>query len=143
MIVLDTTILAYAAGGDHPLRDHSLRLLEAIADGRIEGTTTVEVIQELVHVRARRLGRADAARAGRSYAELLAPLLVMREETVESALLIFERVDSLGAFDAFLAASAMIGKADALVSADRSFSSVPGLRHVAPGTAEFDRLLDA
>lgn len=136
-------MLAYAAGGDHPLRDHSLRLLEAIADGRIEGTTTVEVIQELVHVRARRLGRADAARAGKSYAELLAPLLVMREETVESALRIFERVDSLGAFDAFLAASAMIGKADALVSADRSFSSVPGLRHVAPGTVEFDRLLDA
>lgn len=143
MIVLDTTILAYGAGGDHPLRDESLTLLEAIAEGRIEATTTVEVIQEFVHIRARRQSRPEAAKIGRSYAELLGPLLVVGEDTVEGALRIFERHDSLGAFDAFLAASALSSNADALVSADRSFSSVPKLRHIAPGTREFDRLVGA
>ena len=141
MIVLDTTILVYATGDVHPLRSDSLRLLEAIADGRIEGTTTLEVIQEFVHVRARRQGRADAAKSARSFADLLAPLLVARDLIVDAGLRIFERHDSLGAFDAFLAASAIAGKADALVSADRSFSSVPQLRHVVAGTPEFEHLV--
>jgi len=143
VIVLDTTILVYATGDVHPLRNDNLRLLEAIADGRIEGTTTVEVIQEFVHVRARRQGRAEAAKSARSFADLLAPLLVARDLTVDDGLRIFERHDSLGAFDAFLAASAIADKADALVSADRAFSSVSRLTHIAPGTAEFDRLLAA
>jgi uncharacterized protein len=143
VIVLDTTILVYATGDVHALREDSLRLLEAIADGRIEGTTTFEVIQEFVHVRARRQGRAEAAKAARSFADLLAPLLVARDLTVDDGLHIFERHDSLGAFDAFLAASAIAAKADALVSADRAFSSVPRLPHIAPATAEFERLLAA
>jgi len=56
---------------------------------------------------------------------------------------IFERSESLGAFDAFLAATAIASDAEALVSADRAFSSVSRLAHVAPGTEEFERLLAA
>jgi len=140
VIVLDTTVLVYAVGVDHPLREPSRRLVDAIAAGRVHATTTVGVIQEFVHVRARRLGRADAVKAGRSFAELLAPLLVT-PVSVEAALRIFERSDSLGAFDAFLAATAIANDAEALVSADRAFSSVSRLVHVVPGTAEFESLL--
>ena len=143
MIVLDTTILVYATGDVHPARNDSLRLLEAIAHGRIEGTTTIEVIQEFVHVRARRQSRAEAAKSARSFADLLSPLLVIHEAIVEAGLRIFERSNSLGAFDSFLAATAIASGADALVSADGGFSSVPRLMHVVPGTAEFDRLLAA
>ena len=74
MIVLDTTVLVYAKGDDHPLRSPARELIEAIADQRIEATTTPEVIQEFVHVRARRRGREDAANLGRDFAELLSPL---------------------------------------------------------------------
>ena len=143
MIVLDTSVLVYAVGAEHPLRDPSRRLVEAIAAGRVDATTTIEVIQEFVHVRARRQGRADAAKAGRNFADLLAPLLVMPESSVEVGLRIFERSKELGVFDAFLAATALASGADALVSADRAFSSVTRLAHVVPGTAEFDRLLTA
>jgi predicted nucleic acid-binding protein len=54
MIVLDTTVLVYAVGADHSLRRPCRDLVEAIAERRIEATTTVEVIQEFVHVRGRR-----------------------------------------------------------------------------------------
>jgi predicted nucleic acid-binding protein len=64
------------------------------------------------------------------------------EDIVGAGLRIFEQQDSLGAFDAFLAASAISSKAEALVSADRSFAAVPRLRHVAPGTPAFEHLLD-
>ena len=143
MIVLDTTILVYATGDAHALRNDSLRLLEAIAAGRVEGTTTVEVIQEFVHVRARRQGRAEAAKSARSFADLLAPLLISQEATVEAGLRIFGRSKSLGAFDAFLAATALESGADALVSADQAFTSVARLTHVVPGTPAFERLLAA
>jgi predicted nucleic acid-binding protein len=143
VIVLDTTVLVYAVGVDHPLRGPSRQLVEAIATGVVHATTTVEVIQEFVHVRARRQGRADAARHGRSFAELLSPLLVTPAAAVEAGLRLFERSDALGAFDAFLAATAIAHDAHALVSADRSFSSVPRLPHVVPGSAEFAELLGA
>ena len=64
MIVLDTTVLVYAVGAEHPLRDPSRELVGAIADGVIEATTTIEVVQEFVHVRARRRDRQDAAATG-------------------------------------------------------------------------------
>jgi uncharacterized protein len=64
VIVLDATVLVYAVGGKHPLRDPCRRLVDAVADGSLAATTTVEVIQELVHVRPRRRGRPDAARLG-------------------------------------------------------------------------------
>ncbi|HUZ82115.1 MAG TPA: type II toxin-antitoxin system VapC family toxin [Gaiellaceae bacterium] len=143
MIVLDTTVLVYAVGSEHPLREPSRKLIDAIAAGRVDATTTAEVIQEFVHVRARRRGRTDAAKAGRNFADLLAPLLVIPEASVETGLRIFERSKSLGVFDSFLAATALAHGADALVSADRAFSSVAYLKHVVPGTPAFDRLLAA
>jgi uncharacterized protein len=143
VIVVDTTVLVYAVGTDHPLREPSRRLIDAIAVGRVDATTTIEVIQEFVHVRARRRGRRDAAKAGRNYADLFAPLLVMPESTVDTGLRIFERSKSpLGVFDAFLAAATLASGADALVSADRAFSSVSRLKHIVPGSGEFDRLLE-
>ena len=74
MIVLDTTVLVYAKGTDHPLREPCRDLIAAIAEERLHATTTTEAIQEFVHVRARRRDRGDAAALGRSYAELLSPL---------------------------------------------------------------------
>ena len=141
MIVLDTSVLVYAVGQDHPLRDPSRRLVDRIMRGRLHATTIAEVIQETAHVRSRRYGRRDAAAVARDYATLLDPLLVLDASHVAAALTLFERHESLDAFDALLAAAAVAAEADALVSADRAFASVPKLRHVSPGTAEFGRLV--
>jgi predicted nucleic acid-binding protein len=143
VIVLDTTVLVYAVGDDHELRDPARAIVEAVEDGRIQATTTVEAIQEFVHVRARRRDRPDAAGLGRAYLGLLSPLLHPSEEDLVAGLRLFEREESLGAFDAVLAASAIAGGADALVSADRSFAGVRGLRWVDLGGDELATLLGA
>jgi uncharacterized protein len=132
VILLDTTVLVYAKGRDHPLRDPCRELIAAVADRRVEATTSVEVIQEFVHVRARRRGRLDAATLGRDYAELLAPLLGPTLEDLGAGLALFERTKHLGAFDAVLAAAAARIGASALVSADGGFASVPEIAHVVP-----------
>jgi predicted nucleic acid-binding protein len=132
MILLDTTVLVYAKGDAHPLRDPCRELIAAIADRRLDATTTVEVIQEFVHVRARRRGRADAVALGRDYAELLAPLLSPTGKHLHDGLSLFERAASLGAFDAVLAAAAASAGVSALVSADTGFADLPELPHIVP-----------
>ena len=140
MIVLDTTVLVYAKGATHPLRDPCRELIVAIADGRLDATTTVEVLQEFAHVRAQRCGRTDAVGLAADYAELLSPLLSVTSDDLLAGLGMFERIAGLGAFDAVLAA-ATLGAADALVSADGAFADVPGLTHVVPDAAGLRSLL--
>lgn len=143
MIVLDTTVLVYAKGAEHPLRDPCRELIAAIAERRVEATTTAEVIQEFVHVRARRRDRADAAALGRDYAELLAPLLPVAHDELVRGLGWYEDGERLGAFDTVLAAAAAAAGAEALVSADAAFAELDGIAHVTPDAAGVARLLDA
>ncbi len=141
MIVLDTTVLVYAKGADHPLRDPCRELVAAIADERIEATTTAEVIQEFVQVRARRRDRGDAAALGRDYAELLSPLLTITGDHLKRGLALFELTLQLGAFDAVLAAAAANAGAAAVVSADTAFADQSDISHVVPDAAGIAHLL--
>ncbi|MGB7686277.1 MAG: type II toxin-antitoxin system VapC family toxin [Solirubrobacterales bacterium] len=142
MIVFDTTVLVYAMGSEHPLREPCRELVGAIADGEIQATTSVEVIQEFVHVRARRRGRQDAAASGRDYAELLSPLLTVTRDHLQQGLALFERTDRLGAFDAVLAATAAAAGASALVSADTAFADAGDVAHIVPDAAGVAALLE-
>ncbi|MEZ0367119.1 type II toxin-antitoxin system VapC family toxin [Mycobacterium sp. pUA109] len=141
MIVLDTTVLVYAKGADHPFRDPCRKLIAAIADERIDATTTPEVIQEFVHVRARRRGRTDAVTLGRDYAELLSPLLSITRDHLQQGLALFETTPQLGAFDAVLAAAAAEAGAAAIVSADTAFAGLPGVAHIVPDANGIAKLL--
>ena len=143
MIVLDTTVLVYAKGAEHPLREPCRDLIAAIAAGEVEATTSIEAIQEFVHVRARRRPRPDAAALGRDYAELLSPLLIVERDHLRRGLKLFESVAALGAFDAVLAAAAIDVGATALVSADGGFAGVRTLDHVVPDAAGVQGLLGA
>jgi len=143
VIVLDTTVLVYAVGRAHPLREPSRALIAAIAEGQVEATTTVEVIQEFVHVRARRHDRHDAAARGRELLRLLGPLLAAGEADLAMALRLCEEHERLGVFDAVLAAVTMLSGADALISADRAFAEVRGLTHLDPASPEPRRLSGA
>jgi predicted nucleic acid-binding protein len=132
MILLDTTVLIYAKGQAHPLRDPCRDLIEAIRQRTLEATTTVEVIQEFVHVRARRRGRADAARLGQDYVTLLSPLLSPTGQDLATGIALFEHSQSLGAFDAVLAAVAAASAVKCVVSADAAFAEVPDIVHLIP-----------
>lgn len=141
MIVLDTTVLVYATGTCHPLRDPCRDLIAAIAEDAVQATTSAEVIQEFVHVRAQRRDRGDAAALGRDYAELLSPLLTVTREHLQQGLALFEKVGRLDAFDAVLAAAAAATEATALVSADAAFAHAPNVPHIVPDAGGVEGLL--
>jgi uncharacterized protein len=127
VILLDTTVLVYAVGDDHGLREPARAVLRAVAERRLQATTTVEVIQEFLHVRARRRSRADAIAGAAAYMTLLSPLLTIDEAMLTRALALFGAHGRIGAFDAVLAAATMAQPDASLISADRAFAEVTGL----------------
>jgi uncharacterized protein len=139
VIVLDTTVLVYAVGADHPFREPCLRLLAAASSLRL--TTTAGVIQEFVHVRQRRRPRADAVALGRAYLDLLSPLLDVSDAAVGDALDLLVEHPRLGPFDAVLAAAAARARCTALVAADSAFSGIRGCAVVVPDDDGVDGLL--
>lgn len=139
MIFLDTTVLVYAVGGEHPLRQACRAIIRAVQRGDVTARTSVEVIQELAHVRARRCGRHDAALVAREFAGLLQPLVVVDELDLKRGLELFDRTASLGAFDCVLAATAM-RRGASLVSADNGFSQIDGLAALNPAI-DLDRIM--
>lgn len=141
MIVLDTTVLVYATGDEHPLRTPCRRLVGLLGEGALVATTTVEVVREYADVRARRVARADAVLQARAFADLLGPLQRVDEQTLLAGLELFADHERLGSFDAVLAATALTAGAKALVSAERAFGEVPGLLHVVPDEAGIEELL--
>jgi uncharacterized protein len=134
-------VFVYAVGVEHPLKESSKRVLEAVQSGAVQGATTAGVLQEFADVRARRRPRSDAVALARDFAALLSPLQRVEESDVDLGLRIFERSDQLGSFDAVLAAVAINRDAEALISSDRGFRGVRRLRHVDIGGPELDELL--
>jgi len=136
VIVLDTSILIYALGDEHRLRDPSRALLELIRDGVVRASTTIEVIQEFCDVRARRRTPAEAVARAREYARGLAPLIRPEESDLYSGLDLLEGPSQLSPLDAVLAATAL-RRGWALASADRAFAEVGGLSRLDPQTPAF------
>ncbi len=138
MILVDTSVLVYAVGSDHPLREPCRAIVAAIGEGKLAATTTVEVLQEFAHVRARRRGRSDAVTITERYATLLAPLVTVDAQDLGNGLRLFREYEGLGAFDAVLAAVAVQRPhIRMLVSGDRAFSGIASLAHVDPASAGF------
>ncbi len=139
LIVVDTTILLYSVGEDHPLQEPCRALVNALGGG-FDATTTVEVIQEFAHVRSLRRPRTNATELARTFAQLLGPLLSPTADDLGDGLNLFEAVVELGSFDCVLAASC-VRRSATVVSADRAFRQVPGLDYLDPASPEFAALL--
>jgi hypothetical protein len=137
VILVDTSILVYAVGADHPLQAPCRQLVQLVADGTVAATTTIEAIQEFVHVRARRRDRVDAAVLGRAYATLFGPLTQPSTADLEAGLELFERHPALGAFDAVLAATAQRTSDGVLASADAAFRTLDAVRLLDPSDDAF------
>ena len=129
-MILDTNVLVYCVGQDHPLRAPARRLVLAIEEGLLEATTSVLVIQEFTYVYARRRSVAEAVSLARNWTALLAPLVDVRSDDIDPALTLAERA-SLKPSDALIATAALrTGRS--LVSADRDLAAVANLDVVYP-----------
>ncbi|MCY7419279.1 MAG: hypothetical protein LH650_12455, partial [Chloroflexi bacterium] len=63
--------------------------IDAIGDGKVLATTTIEVVQEFLHIHAKRGRRSEATDRAQAYIRLLAPLIVVEPADLEAGICLF------------------------------------------------------
>ncbi len=139
--LLDTAVFVYAVGEAHPYREPCRDIVEQLASGEIAGEASVELVQEFLHVRARRTGdREGAVEAARRVGELC-KLHDSEHRDLTLSLRLFVLHRALDARDALYAATALNRGIDAIVATDQGFDDVAGLERIDPrDRAAMDRL---
>jgi predicted nucleic acid-binding protein len=132
--LVDTAVFAYALGGDHPMKRACGRAIAAAGDGHIELHASTELIQELVFHRMRKTDRPTAVRQARDVATVCV-LHDFDEAVLYRALELIAMSESMGGRDAVHAATALHHGLPLILSPDRDFDAVVGLRRIDPADA--------
>lgn len=137
---VDTNVFAYALGTPHHYRDPCRRVVELIVARAFAGEVSVEVLQELAHLRRRR-GLSDATRRAREVATFCPRVHELQRRDLDRALALMDRHRELPGRDAVHAAIAVNRGIATIVSADRHFDSLEEIRRVDPTDEEAIRAL--
>lgn len=136
MILLDSNIFMYAAGADHPHKEPSIRLLEQVAEGTVDGVIDSEVLQEILH-RYRSIGHPEDGEAVFRLARQVCPnVLAVTGACMDRALELLCGRPRLMARDAVHAAVCQLMECRAIISYDRDFDQLP-VRRLEPGSLKF------
>ena len=131
-VFLDTNVFLYAVGSDHPLKAASANVLEQISEGRLDGITNTEIVQEILYVLSRRGNRQDALGFTRQTVDLFPELLPVTRGDILMACLLSENIPTLSTRDAVHLATMKTNAIDTIITADRDFDTLEGITRVDP-----------
>lgn len=132
-VFIDTAIIMYGAGGEHPLRAPSRQILSRIGQGALDGVISVEVIQEILH-RFVRVGRPEFGRAQAAEAmDLFAPVLPITHALMRRVPELALKYPTLDARDLVHVATCVHEGIADIISPDRGFDLVAEVRRIDPG----------
>lgn len=122
----------YAAGDEHRLKAPSERVLRAVADRSLDGVTSTEVVQEILHrfthIGMRKLGGTLAE----ATLDLFAPVLPITHETMSQVPALLRRHPGLSSRDLVHVATCASAGIGVIVSPDRGFDEIRELRRIDP-----------
>ena len=131
-VFVDTSILIYAAGTDHPLRGPCVAVMNAVDERRIEAVTSAEVVQEILH-RFLAIRRPDIANAlARSTLDTFAPVLPITHALMRRVPELAARYPGLAARDLIHVATCIHEGIGEILSTDRGFDAVAEVRRIPP-----------
>jgi predicted nucleic acid-binding protein len=131
-VFIDTAVPMYAAGGTHPLRDPSRRILQLIRQGDLDGVTSAEVVQEIAHRFLAVRHPEFAWRLANDVLDLFAPVLPITHALVRRVPELALRYPSLQARDLVHVATCIHEGIAEIISPDRAFDQVAELRRIDP-----------
>lgn len=135
-VLVDTNVILYAIGGPHPYAEPCRRILALAGEGRFEMEAPVDLVQEILHHRTRRLGDRRQAAADARAAAALCRLHAVEPQDAEQAAELFAASSRLSARDAVFAAVALRHDLDTILSADDDFDGRSDLRRLDPADRE-------
>lgn len=129
---LDTAIFMYAGGADHPFRDPCGAILRRVDEGDLDATTSVEVVQEILH-RYVSIHRADTGIAmAREVLDVFAPVLPVTHAVMRRVPALVGAYPALSARDLIHVATCLREGIEVIISPDRAFDQVKEIRRLDP-----------
>lgn len=128
---IDTSVIMYAGGADHPLRESCRRVLRAVVGGDLDGVTSTEVVQEILH-RFSRGDRATGAAMARATLDLFEEVVPIDRAIVSEAVAMFDEPGGPSARDSLHVATCRGLGIPRIVSVDTDFDDVEGLERIDP-----------
>ncbi len=132
MILVDSNILMYAAGQNHPNKSDSVRLLERIAEGELEAAIDAEVLQEVLH-RYRALNRWKEGRKVYDSARRIFPVVIsITADVMDLCRALMDEYPKLMARDALHAAVVHLNGFESMCSYDKDFDVIRDIERLEP-----------
>ena len=132
IVFIDTAVIMYAVGGEHAMREACIRVMDRVSAGTLPATTSVEVVQEILHrylsVRRPELASQLASDAMDTFAPVLPISHALMRRVPDLAL----RYPSLSARDLVHVATCVHEGITEIVSPDRAFDQVAEIRRLDP-----------
>ena len=132
IVFIDTSVLMYAAGGEHPLREPCRTIVDGIGRRSISAVTSIEVVQEILH-RYLSIGRAPGGIAlAEQTMDLFAPVLPITHALMRRVPEIARRYPAPSARDLIHVATCIHEGITEILSTDRGFDGVSEIRRIPP-----------
>lgn len=132
LVLLDSNVPMYAAGGEHLYRSPCQEVLRRVVAGEVDGLTNAEVHQEIVH-RYLALGMPTKAREVSEDFETMVPrVLSISLDDVRVARNLSATYPSLPGRDLLHVAVMLNNSVTKILSADRHFDAVGEIQRVDP-----------
>jgi predicted nucleic acid-binding protein len=132
VILVDSNILMYAAGTEHPHRTPSRSFLEKVLLGITPALIDTEVLQEILH-RYRSIQRWPQGLELYDGARTMFPdVLAVTSEVMDRARNLMELYSPLSARDAVHAAVVQVYGLESVCSYDTDFDKIDGLKRIEP-----------
>ena len=131
-LFIDTAVIMYAAGAQHALQQPCIRVMDHVSAGALDATTSVEVIQEILH-RYLSVRRPDVgSRVARQTLDIFAPVLPISHALMRRVPDLAARYPTLSARDLVHVATCVHEGISEIVSPDQAFNGVAELRRLDP-----------
>lgn len=124
--LLDSTVFLDASGSDEQLRHASRHVISSAISGGIDAHASLESVQEVFSVTARRGGDRKRALAAARHVESAYKIVELDRKLLSEALSLLEVHERISGRDALILASAHRIGAGALVTRDKGLGSAAG-----------------
>lgn len=131
-VLLDPRVILYALGGSSAQIVSCRRVLALGADSQLRFEAPTDLVREVLHHRARRLGDRTQAAAEALRAALLCVLHPVESQEARTATELFGGHPTLSARGAIFVAFAQCHNLTTIISTDGDFDGLPGLRRIDP-----------
>lgn len=131
-VFIDSAVLMYAAGAQHPLREPCRDVLRRARSGALSAVTSAEVVQEILHRFTGSARHGDGVRLARATLGMFRPVLSVDHAVLRRTCDLAGDHPGARARDLVHVATCLIHEIEAIVSPDIDFDAIGEMRRIAP-----------